>query len=219
LTDTQIDRHETGLRITLRDSLPSVRYDAEKERFQVSFKPGDQEELIALLTPAALQALALQCLALMPEIEPKYTVASVEEAFRLPAKVFKLYDDLSIQRFLREVQMETLIDFLWYLKDRELIMKVVNNLSSRAAECLVQDMDKTWHGKNPDTAIEHDARRGRAAVMAVMTILQRLIDEGSVPDILGNQARLKQNKATHGELTVEEVDDLLTGGPNIGEQA
>ena len=216
MTDTQVDCDETGLRITLRDSLPSVRYDAERGRYQVSFKPNDQDELMALLTPAALQALALQCLALMPEIEPKYTVASIEEAFRLPARVFKLYDDLSIQRFLREVQMEILIDFLWYMKDRELIMKVVNNLSSRAAESLVQDLDAAWHGKNPDTAMEHDARRGRAAVMAVMTILQRLVDEGSVPDILGNQARLKQDNGNYGELTDEEVDALLNDKPNEG---
>jgi hypothetical protein len=93
-----------------------------------------------------LQALALQCLALMSEIEPKYTVAYVEEAFRRPARVFKLYDDLSIQHFLREVQVETLNDFLWYMKDRELIMTVVNNMSSRAAESLVQDLENANFG-------------------------------------------------------------------------
>jgi hypothetical protein len=126
--------------------LSSVRHDAERGRYQVSFKLNDRGELRALLTPAALQAMALQCLALMPEIEPKYTVACVVEAFRRPARVFKLYDDLSIQHFLREVQVETLNDFLWYMKDRELIMTVVNNMSSRAAESLVQDLENVNFG-------------------------------------------------------------------------
>lgn len=33
MTDTQVDCDETSLRITLRDSLPSVRYDAESGRY------------------------------------------------------------------------------------------------------------------------------------------------------------------------------------------
>lgn len=210
-----LEKDHLCLRATLEDVTPTVSYDAGKARYHVRLETGSNDEIVATLTPTALQALALQCLALMPPIEPKYTVASIEDAYRQTAKSVKLHSDRSIQLLLREVQSDTLIDFLWYMKDRALIMKVVDNMSKRAAELLVQDLDEAWHGKNPDCAMESDARRGREAVLTIMKILQRLTDESNIPDILGT----KEKNEGASILTKDEVDGLLTGEPKAGGEA
>lgn len=178
-----LEKDAHGLRIRLDEVIPTVHFDAEAGRYRLCLESRGDDEVCALLNPAELQALALQCLAVMPEIEPKYTVAGVEEAFRRPARILKLYDDRAIQLLLREVHAETLINGLWYMKDRELIQQVVRNMSQRAGEALVEDLTTTWSGKNPDTALEAHARLGRKAVLEIMALLRKLIDEGQIQDI------------------------------------
>lgn len=204
-----IVNEESGFLFLLENALAQVEA-ADDGRFHLALISGNNQ-IHATLSPVALQTLGLQCVALMPDLTPRYTVANIEDAYRQPALTLKLHSDRTIQLLLREVQAETLVDFLWYMKDRELIMKVVNNMSTRAGEALVQDLNDTWYGKNPDTALESHARRGRQAVVAIMDILQRLINEGQIPDILGAASQANNNKPHI--LSSDEVDALLNGEP------
>lgn len=180
------EKDESGLRITLRDATPSIARAAiaDGEHFLLRFDLGS-DSVSAELTPAALQILGLQCVALMPQLGPQYTVASVEDACRLPARLLNELDDRSIQRLLRELQSDSLIDFLWYMKDAGLIKLMLRNMSERAAEMLMDDLNTQWRGKNPDQALATYARRGREAVQDVMAVVRRLIAEGLLPDVLG----------------------------------
>jgi hypothetical protein len=182
----KLEKDETGMRVTLTHATPSVAPDetTDSPDFQVRFDVGG-DSVVVTLTATALQTLGLQCVALMPMIAPKTTVASVEEAYRLPARFLKAFDDHSIQVLLRECQSDTLIDFLWYMKDAELIKLLLKNCSQRAAEMLMEDIDGRWRGKNPDTALEFNARCGREAVLEITGIARRLMAEGQLPNILG----------------------------------
>ncbi len=182
----KLEKNETGMRVTLTQATPSFVPDekSDSQDFAVRFDVGS-DSVVVTLTPTALQALGLQCVALMPAIAPSYTVASVEEAYRLPARMLKEFDDHSIQVLLRECQSDTLIDFLWYMKDAELIKRMLKNCSQRAAEMLMADLDERWRGKNPDTALEVYTRRGREAVLEIMGIARKLMTDGQLPNILG----------------------------------
>ena len=182
-----IEKDESGLRVTVHDAVLSLLPDAvpDSRNVQLRIDVGN-DSFVALLTPSALQTLGLQCVALMPQLGPQYTVAGVEDAYRLPARLLKELDDRSIQLLLRECQSDSLIDFLWYMKDADLIKLMLRNMSERAAEMMMDDLDRGWRGKNPDRALVVHARRGRDAVQVVMSIVRRLIAEGQLPDVLGD---------------------------------
>jgi len=181
-----LEKDDSGLRVTLTQATPSVtRDDAPgSENFQLRID-ADGATFVAILTPAALQTLGLQCVAHMPSLAPQYTVASVEDAYRMPARLLKELDDRSVQLLLRECQSDTLIDFLWYMKDVDLLKLMLKNMSERAAEMLMDDLDTRWRGRNPDHVLELHAKDGRAAVLEIMTIVRRLIAETQIPDVLG----------------------------------
>jgi hypothetical protein len=189
------EKDESGLRITLRNAMPSIVRDAapNSENFLVRFDLGN-DSVTAELTPTALQNLGLQCVALMPQLGPQYTIASVEDAYRLPARLLKELDDRSIQLLLRELQSDSLIDFLWYMKDADLIKLMLRNMSERAAEMLMDDLDRRWRGKNPDQALKEHAQSGREATQEIMAIVRRLIAEGQLPDVLGEGRRDEQGE-------------------------
>lgn len=181
-----LEKDDDGLRVTVHDAVPHlVRTSADDgEHFELRIEAGSAS-LVTRLTPAALQTLGLQCVALMPQLAPQYSVAGSEDAYRLPARLVKELDDRSIQILLRECQSDALIDFLWYMKDAELIKLVLRNLSQRAAEMIMDDLDLRWRGKNPDATLEANARRGREAVCEIMALVRRLIAASAIPDVLG----------------------------------
>lgn len=177
-----LEKDDSGLHVTVQQAVPSLAKDGE--HFRLRFDVGT-DSFTAVLSPAALQTLGLQCIAHLPALAPQMSVASVEDAIRLPARLLKELDDRSIQLLLRECQSDDLINFLWYMKDAELLKLMLRNLSQRAAEMLMDDLDQTWRGKNPDDTLAIHAKRGREAVEEIMTIVRRLIDEGQLPDVLG----------------------------------
>ena len=137
------------------------------------------------LSPTALQTLGLQCVMFIPELLPQHTIASVEDSYRFPARLIGHMDNRSMQLMLRETQADDLTTFLWYMKDAELIRKVCRNMSKRAAELLVEDMEQRWRGKDPDTTLESEAGVGRTAVLEILSIVRRLADEGQIPHFYG----------------------------------
>lgn len=156
------------------------------------------------LTPVALQSLVMQCLALMPSIEPRYAIPDLAEAHRRPARILLEFDDRSIQLLLREVQSDTLLNFIWYMKDTALIKRILDKMSGRAAEMLMDDLNETWFGKNPDKVLNVFARRGQAAIADIMSTCEKLIAEGQIPNF---PEHLIPEKTPN--LTADEVDALL----------
>jgi len=119
---------------------------------------------------------------------PQFTPDKDDSGLRLTARMIAELDDHSIQLLLRETLLDTLLDFLWYLRDAALIKRVLGNMSERAGEMLMQELESQWAGKNPDTSPAAFASRGRTAVQAVMRDLRKLIEEGLVPDVLRDGA-------------------------------
>ena len=182
-----LEKDEQVMRVTLSQVTSYVESvgTPEGEGFKLTFETREGESVVVRLSRTDLQTLGLQCIALMPALMPTFTVASVEAAYRLPALGMKSLRDRSIQLLLRECQSESLIDFLWYMKDGDLTKLVLRNMSQRAAEMMMEDLNSRWRGKNPDTALAIQARSGRAAVQDILTILRRLVAEGQVEDIWG----------------------------------
>lgn len=164
---------------------PKVEYDQNNECYCITFQTKNDEQVSISLSSTALRTLAMQCLNLMPNIEPTLTVATIEEAYRIPARIIKYYDDRSIRTLLCQVEGKTLVDFLWYMKDGELMKKFLNNLSGRAAVMLMDDLNRKWRGYNPDKVFDCYAKQGRNAVSMIMETLNRLIEEGSIESIEG----------------------------------
>ncbi|MEN3371962.1 FliG C-terminal domain-containing protein [Dechloromonas sp. ZS-1] len=189
--------------------------DIKASQVHLSWHPGKETYVVTLtgkkddlaqieLSPSALQSLIFQALAYMPHMEPSIVVKGEADAFRKQACVLKDLDDRSIQLLLREVQSDTLINFLWYMKNGDLIRLVLSNMSGRAAEMLLEDLEDTWGGKDPDQATAIHAEKGQRAIAEIMSIVERLISEGQLPDFLSHLVPPEEQP-----LTVEQVDALL----------
>lgn len=163
--------------------------------------------------------LALQCIALMPDLEPRIAVPNQEEACRIPAYALKQLADREIQSLIRECQCDTLECFLWYMKDGDLLRLILRNMSQRAAEMLMTDMEQCWLGHDPDKATESKAREGRAAVHEIITLARRMHGEGLItelPEYGPAPARLSAESPTH--LATNEWDELLKDVTQEGNQ-
>lgn len=171
---------------------------------------GDAAEIV--LTPELLKQLGLQCIALMPELEPRMAVPSFEEACRIPAYALKLLDAREIQCLIRECQCNVLETFLWYMKDADLLRLILRNMSQRAAEMLLSDLEHRWFGRNPDKATESKARQGREAVAEIMQLARRMCDEGRIAELQEYGPPPARPSAEAAELlTPNEVDELIKG--------
>jgi len=100
-----------------------------------------------------IQTLGLKCVHYIPDIEPRFAVALEEEVYRLPAKMVGQLEDREIQTLLRELQSDEIKQFLWYMKDSEaLVNKFLNNMSQRAKEMMIEDIDDFYKTLHPDSA-------------------------------------------------------------------
>lgn len=157
---------------------PQLRKD-EQGDFSLCFDlPGCRAEFA--LDETQVRALGLLCLHHFPDIEPRYAVPSEEEAFRLPARVFGLVDDRSLQILIRETQFDDLITFLWYMKDEELARRFFRNISGRAGEMLFEDLEARYGHLHPDTAPQVYVEKARAATLKIIETFSRLANEGQV---------------------------------------
>ena len=162
----------------------TLAFDSVSGCYRLAAQVADGSVTVELrLPPTLLQSLVLQSVALMPAVLPTVEVASEAEAVRLPARVLLHLDDRSMQALLREVSMDTLNDFLWYMQDEALVVRVTDNLSQRAAAHLVEEMNGSWRGQcAPDAALTSYTLRGREAVRQVLALCERLVGEGSMAD-------------------------------------
>lgn len=185
----------------------SLTYNPKDNTFWLRFSGSGEEVITVTLAPEALQTLALKCINRLPELNTPHRIATDAEAIRQPARMLLRYEDRSIQLVLREVDSETLQAFLWFMKDAALLKRILSNMSHRAAEFLMDDLQQEWAGKAPDD--DSRAREIKAGIQAISTVLdicRRLTDEGQLPEIMARPEPLPGEDG----LTEKEVDALLT---------
>lgn len=185
----------------------SLTYNPRDNTFWLQFSASGEEVFTVTLAPEALETLTLKCINRLPELNSPRRVATDAEAIRQPARRLLRYEDRSIQLVLREVDSQTLQAFLWFMKDAELLKRILDNMSRRAAEFLIDDLQLEWAGKDPDDDSRiREIKAGIQAISTVLDICRRLTDEGQLPEIVARPEPL------HGEggLTEAEVDSLLT---------
>ena len=136
------------------------------------------------MSPSVLINMALALLPYVPNLDPQYVDVLEDDPVRVQAQFIKHYDNRSIQILLRECQSDSLIDFLWYMNDGDLIKLFFRNMSQRAAEMLFEDLQVKWGTKNPRKCYKTDIQHGRLAVQDILTNTYKLIQEGSLDDIM-----------------------------------
>lgn len=186
----------------------SLTYNPKDNTFWLRFAGSGEEMVTVTLTPEALQTLALKCISRLPELNTPHRVATDTEAIRQPARMLLRYDDRSLQLLLREIQSDTLLAFLWFMKDAELLKRILANMSRRAAEYLMDDLQQNWAGKNPDDeTLTWEIKTGTDAVASLLSTCRRLIQEGQLPELMVKPVPIMGEDS----LTADEVDALLSG--------
>lgn len=191
----KLEQTNVGIALALAPDTLSVA--AREGGYWATFQSGG-DTVNLNLTPDLLNILGLQCVAHMPLIAPDRPASTLENSYRLPAQFIKSLDNRSIQWLLSECQSETIACFLWYMKDGDLIRQVFRNVSQRVAELLMDDLEQSWRGRNPDESTTPYAQQGRKAVMKIIRLARRLAGEGQI-------------EIPEACLTAKEVDALLSG--------
>ena len=185
----------------------SLTYDPRNNTFLLGLEGSNENVVAVTLAPEALQTLALKCISRLPELNTPHRVATDTEANRQPARMLLRYEDRSIQLILREIQSDTLQAFLWFMKDVALLKRILANMSRRAAEYLMDDLQQNWAGKDPDDDSHVlEVKAGIEAVSAILKTCRRLTDEGQLPEVTARP----ESVFGEDDPTEEEVDTLLT---------
>jgi flagellar motor switch protein FliG len=175
-----MDKGTAPIQLSAEGILPKLEKD-ELDNYFLMLDIPDQPVKIKL-DSSQVRTLGLLCCHYFPNLEPRFVVPSEEEAYRLPARVFAHLDDRSIQLLLREVQSESLIIFLWYMKDPRIVKKIFKNLAVRAAQMLLDDLQVKYDElKDPDKATLVVIEDGRGEALEIMKTLDRLQAEGVIP--------------------------------------
>lgn len=191
----KLEQTNAGIGLALTPDTLSI--ESHGSEYRASFQSG-ADTVSLTLSPDLLSILGLQCLVHLPELAPQQAVPKLEDSYRLSAGFIKALDNRSLQCLLRECEYGTLTCFLWYMKDGDLIRNVFSNLSQRAAEMLMDDLELNWRARNPDDTANRWVRHGRAAVLKVLALTRQLANEGQIEE-------------TPPSLTTKEIDALLKG--------
>jgi len=141
----------------------------------------DSEDINLSLTLNSfqIQTLGLKCVHYIPDIEPRFAVASEEEVYRTPAKMLVQLEDREIQTLLRETQSKEMQQFLWYMKDSEdLVNKFLNNMSQRAQEMMITDIGDFYKMLHPDTAPLKHTEKARKATEKLVNLMHHYHQTG-----------------------------------------
>lgn len=123
-----------------------------------------------------------QASTLLPSPIDELTSPEVESSLRDSARPLQQLSDKGWQLLLREVLTDSLLHFLWYMKDLKLAKNVMRNMSLRAADMLTDDLIMKFQGCDPDKLKADDIRlkRGRESITEFIFVLNRLNDEGQI---------------------------------------
>lgn len=139
----------------------------------------DDIDLSLTLNAFQIQTLGLKCVHYIPDIEPRFAVAAEEEVYRLPAKMIGQLEDREIQTLLREAQSDEIKQFLWYMKDSEdIVNKFLNNMSQRAKEMMVEDIDDFYKTLHPNSAPMKHTEKARKSTEKLVTLVHHYQQTG-----------------------------------------
>lgn len=153
-----------------------VRWDSKT--FEIVFDAPDANVSVNQLSEHQLRTPSLLALNQLPDLVPTIAVPDENEAYRLPARKLALLDNRSMQRLIRELEVDTLETFLWFMNDDDLANKVVNNMSAVAGQMLVEDLRMRYAEHHPDMMPLAYANLARPAVGQVLDIYSRLVRDG-----------------------------------------
>ena len=158
----------------LPDAQPALRQAGAAGRYILAFRT--KGSLVEIeLDEARLLALGEYCRPLLLAPEPPPVQPEIDDELREQAMFVKELSDQAIQLLLRELQSDLLIIFLWYMKDAELIRKVMHNCSERAAAMLMEDMVSRKEGQDPDQSSVDQLEDGRLAARTVLQTIKHLV--------------------------------------------
>ncbi len=178
LLDTSPDsRSSTSM--SLGFSPESLDLVARDSGYILTFRSGSTQVRLDL-SPTLLHCLGMQCQDRLREIALDQPVGPMQAITRESVHFVKAMSDRSLQLFLRECESETLISFLWYMKDAEMTGRLCSNMSSRVVAALMVDLAEHGGGCSPDHAEAHLLRQGREAVLDVLGIVRRMVREGRI---------------------------------------
>jgi len=139
----------------------------------------DDINLSLTLNAFQIQTLGLKCVHYIPDIEPRFAVATEEEVYRLPAKMIGQLEDREIQTLLRELQSDEIKQFLWYMKDsKEIVNKFLNNMSQRAKDMMIEDIDDFYKILHPDSAPMKHTEKARKSTEKLVNLVHRYQQSG-----------------------------------------
>jgi hypothetical protein len=164
----------------------ALEKNASGSRYTLSFKDGEgaQVAVDVTLDTAVLELLIRQASALLPSPNPELTPLEVNASWRESAWPLKRLSDNAWRLLLREVQVESLIYVLWFLKDEGLAKAVMRNMSVRAAAMTADDLIAKFQGRDPDN-LPQDAlllKGAHQSLKEMLDILNRLVDEGQIEE-------------------------------------
>lgn len=169
--------------IALQLDNPAIQLSKEGEstRYVLHVEQGEIKVDIDL-NATTFENLVRQGQTLIPSPNPELTLPEVAGIWRATAWPLQRLSDRAWQLLLREVQFESLLFVLWYLKDVEIAKAVLRNMSLRAAAMLTDDLIAKFEGCNPDNLPQEDSRvRGaRESLKEILTALNRLVYEGQI---------------------------------------
>lgn len=155
-------------RLTVRGTNPKIQGD-DWSGYSLIFSHREKRHEISLdaCNFAALKALCRQAgfLENHTSSDP-HSDASLREQARLLCQL----NGSQTQRLLREVQSESLLRFLWFIKDERLIRQMLDNMSEHAAEMLLDDLISQFGGIDPERAPERMACSGREAAVGILEL-------------------------------------------------
>lgn len=138
------------------------------------------------LSDDEIKALGLNIILIHPVIEPKIDLGNELDAVRYLARGLVELSDRDMQCLLREVQSDALIETLWLMESVDLSKLVFRNMSQRAAQMLLEDLEsKSVVGsvnleKNVKKAIS-----AKKCVLEILSIAKKLVNSGQIENFSG----------------------------------
>lgn len=146
-----------------------------------------EQSLQVQLSPELLTILAEQCQHWKASDGPALAEPDLEHPYRQLGLRLLLLSDRDMQSWLRECYSDQLLRALWYMNSEPLLEKVLSNMSQRAAEMLLDDLQS--EDQDPDSTLAAYTRQGREALLSVLAVARQLAEAGSIASIFAEQAQ------------------------------
>lgn len=140
--------------------------------FQDSFKANFK-------SPLELKLFIVELLKVAEE-KSLLSKTEIEESYRKQLKFLRYLDNSSFQLIINNISKNTLVDLLWYMKDKELIKKTFQNISKHQFAEIMDNLTTFKSNLNPDNCLISQAVFGREAIKDTLLIIKKLSEQGQI---------------------------------------